>query len=94
MIVAFYFFPVTEFVKERNRFTKPMNMKHFNLLFFLLFLAATSFAQEAKVSEQSFIPRELLMQDADIFQVKISKDGSRVYSVSYTHLTLPTNREV
>lgn len=54
-------------------------MKYFNLLFFLLFISATSCAQSDIKPERSFIPRELLMQSADIFQVKLSTDGTRVY---------------
>lgn len=54
-------------------------MKYFNILILLLFISATSCAQEEVKSERTFIPRDLLMQDANIFQVKISKDGTRVY---------------
>jgi len=54
-------------------------MKYFNLLFFIFFITATSCAQGDVKPERNFIPRDLLMQDADIFQVKISKDGTRVY---------------
>ena len=54
-------------------------MKYFNFLFFLLFIPLISCAQEDVKSEETFIPRDLLMQDADIFQVKISTDGTRVY---------------
>ncbi len=56
-----------------------MNMRYFNLLFFLLFVATISCAQGDADLERSFIPRDLLMQDADIFQVKVSTDGERVY---------------
>ena len=54
-------------------------MRYFNLLFFLLFISITSYAQEDEKFERTFIPRDLLMQDADIFQVKISTDGTKVY---------------
>lgn len=56
-----------------------MNMKYFNFLFFIFFISAISHAQGDISSERNFIPRELLMQDADIFQVKLSKDGTTVY---------------
>ncbi|MGK0363419.1 MAG: acetyl esterase/lipase [Saprospiraceae bacterium] len=54
-------------------------MKYFNLLFFLLFIAVISCAQGDLKLERTFIPRDLLMQNADIFQVKLSMDGTRVY---------------
>jgi acetyl esterase/lipase len=54
-------------------------MKYFNILFLLFFITSFSCAQGDVKPEKTFIPRDLLMQDADIFQVKISTDGKKVY---------------
>ena len=54
-------------------------MKYFNILFLLFFITSMSCAQEDVKPERTFIPRDLLMQNAEIFQVKISMDGNRVY---------------
>ena len=47
-----------------------------------LFLASVNGAEEARIA---------LAQGADIIDLKAA---ARVLAVSYTHLTLPTNREV
>jgi len=56
-----------------------MNMKYLNLLFLIIFVTISACAQESEKPERSFIPRELLMQDADIFDVQLSINGQKVY---------------
>ena len=54
-------------------------MKYFNFLFLLFFITVTACAQSETKPESTFIPRELLMQDADIFDVQLSTNGKTVY---------------
>ena len=48
---------------------------------------------EAVTPSMGYIPERIKSDRADIFRITI-EPGQTVTSVSYTHLTLPTNREV
>lgn len=56
-------------------------MKYFNVLFLVFFIAISLSAQEEKTEEETrtFIPREILMQEKEIYQVKLSREGDKVY---------------
>lgn len=56
-----------------------MNMKLFSILSIFLITVSIACAQDADEQAIEFIPRETILQDAEIFDVKLSLSGDKVY---------------
>ena len=66
----------------------------FEALFALIFPDTAIRPLELDVLRRSRSPNDFLLADADLTPAPSDGESVEIVAVSYTHLTLPTNREV